>query len=554
MVPTSWKKGNLSFLLILSNAIFLVIYYTQIEFPVCDEYQSLLYQLSGGDFSDAPGINFIFQGYIGYSQLYNFLFNIYDNINWVALFDLLLLVLGLGIYQYRIAKISKGFFNNYWWILLSVFVLTLFFLDGFAVISFSRAALIMCGVSLYSLLFTDYSEKQKWLYHLLFIAGMLLRPEAGIGMFLFVSIAFLIYRFDLFQLFKRVKIVGLIVFSFISVSWYLINYDDNFLYQIEPEIEYNFMQGNVLPLEEGASLEDSIKYALATNAFIFDPEVLSADYLRSIQFVPIEKDLINRFTLSFDKILEQTAFYSLSWILFFLLLFFSLFLKKWNLLFRVLALTALTLFLFAMLDMTSGIGERHIQPFLAIYHLILLHYFVYYFSKDELSYPLMWSSALLLLVFFSKVYVANVMQFSYTAVRSCKLSEGRNSSIDNYYQGELIVGTLSSVGDVFYKRYSVSNKSEFDNQFMLFAAYHFSMIPPYDSYIKRLLDRDKYNARDVYQYLSDHNAIYLAAEKDAQLAEDYLNIIYDMDIVFEPEEFQFEDSASSVLVYRLSSK
>src|SRR5690554_714264 len=109
MVPTSWKKGNLSFLLILSNAIFLVIYYTQIEFPVCDEYQSLLYQLSGGDFSDAPGINFIFQGYIGYSQLYNFLFNIYDNINWVALFDLLLLVLGLGIYQYRIAKISKGF-------------------------------------------------------------------------------------------------------------------------------------------------------------------------------------------------------------------------------------------------------------------------------------------------------------------------------------------------------------------------------------------------------------------------------------------------------------
>lgn len=530
------------------------MYLYNIKFSVGDDYQTLVHQISGGVFSSEPGMNYLFLAYVGYSYLITILFSFIDTVNWVAVFEVSLLILSILIYLKKILDLSESINKNTWWILICLIASSISFLDAFAIISYTRPALLLCGLSLYTLLFTECNKRQKIFYHLIFIMGMLFRPESGLGMLLYVGAAYLIFNLDVKGFLENTKWIIAFIVGYMCYSWYLINYVDNFLYNIEPEIEYNFIQDYVKKLPSNTSQQDSIKYMVATNGFIFDPDVLTADYLREIQENPSFQVIVNNSDEAIKKVLKYCTFNSISIAVLFITILILLYTKNYLLLFKVFLLTLTTFALFVLLNISSGVGNRHIQPFLAIYQLLLFKFIAYSLFKNKSLNPLVWSLSLILLFISIQYYISNTVQKSNELVQKCLRSENRKQYLEENYKGELIVGTISSMTDVFNQRYTFLNKRNFNNKYMVFEFYNFSMHPPYDKYIKKQLGKEHYNVKDVYQYFCENNAIYLASKKKTLLTEDYLKIIYDFKVDFTLESFQYIDSENTTLVTRLNCK
>lgn len=535
----------------LAVGLFIVCYTLNIEFTVYDEYQGIAHQVSGGQFSDCPGMDYLFLSYVGYAYLIEFLFVHFNKINWVAVVEISVMIGAVLIYLRRVGELSEKIYRQNWLLFFSLVVAVLSFLDAFTVISLSRPALLMSGISLYSLLFTEYSKFQKWVYHLLFIAGMMIRPEAGFGVICFLGGAYVIFKADLPGFFKKSKWIIFFLSGFALYTWYMMHYVDYFLYNIEPEVEYNFLQGYVKPMAEGVTPQDSIRYLLATNGFIFDPDILTPEYFRSIQQAPGISEILSHATDAINIVTSEIFFYPVSVFLFFIVIFISIYCRRYDLLLKVLLLTAMTITMFVLLKLTSDISKRHIQPFLVLYNLLLLTFVAYSVSYQRITNPAIWSACLILMVISLKIYVSNTREWSEKLVTYCKQSEARRAILEERYQDELIVGTLSSMGSVFYGRYTFCNRREFNNRYMVFETYNFSMHPPYDEYLKRTLKKDHYNANDVYQYFCRHRAIYLAGEKNTTLTKDYLKIIYNNDIEFKKEDLQFKGIDNQLIVSRL---
>lgn len=542
---------NKNFLFLFTTFFFFIaVILYNIEFPVFDEYQSIIHLLAGGYFSDVPVIDYHFLGYIGYDKIITYLSSYIGVFNWVAVFEMFLLLSAFIIYLWLLKEKIQIISKNIWFLHFSIFIGMLSFLDAYAVISYSRPALILCGLGVYGLLFNH--NNSKVFYNVLFLLGMLLRPESGLGMSLFVGIAFLLYKFDLLFLLKKLRYVIVLLIIFVFVQGILIKYSDNFLIRIEPEVEYKFMQGYVKELNEKASSQDSIKYQLATNGFIFDPDVLTPEYLRSIQKNPSAHDIIKKVQFASDKVLYYLDFYSISVCLFLISIVLTIYFRKYDLLFKIILLSGLTVLIFVLLRMNSGLGHRHVQPFLVMYNLLLITYTGKLFRFGELKHPLIWSSCLIILIFFSFKYVNSTANWSEKLVANSKASEKRLSQIDQLYKGELIIVSITTLENLFSLRYTLLNRNKSENRFMIFEFYHFSMLPPYEKYMQRLLAKQYYKLDDVYRYFCDNKALYLSKARKLELTKDYLKLIYNMDVDFNIEAKQLFDSDTSIIITRLN--
>lgn len=545
-------KRRFFYMTLVVCSIFVCTYFFNIEFPVQDEYQTIIHQLAGGHFSDGPVMDYYFLAYIGYSYIITLLSGFIGFINWVGVIEIGLLMLGMFIYLRKVLKISSETHDNIWFLGGCLLIAMLTFLDGFTVISYSRPALLLCGISLYTLLFEESSDAKKWLFCLLFLMGLLLRPESGLGMIVYISVAYVIFRFDILFVLNRIKWPLLMVGIYMLVVSLLINTSDNFLFKIEPEVEYKFMQGYVKQLSADATPVDAIKYFLAINGFIFDPSVLSAEYLRSIQTTPDFSQIFSNALGVVGKIIYYWDFYFVSTGILMTGVFVSIYCRRFDILGKILLFSAITFLLFVALRINSGVGHRHIHPFFLMYNLLIFTYVVRQIDLEKLKNPMIWSCSLSVLVFSLFVYVGNTASWSAALVNSCKISEQRRTLIEKKYHGELIVGTLDSMKDIFDRRFSFLNKKDFNNQYMLFEFYNFSMLPPYDRYMKRILNDNHYNIKHAYKYFCVQHALYFSSEKKVQLVQTYLNLVYKETISFKKEKGRFSDEPDATNLYRIS--
>jgi len=528
-------QNNLDFLVFCLAILFC---YFNIGNVVTDEYGFIAYRIASKHFSDHAVVDYYFLGFVGIGSLLRLLCEYADGINWMGLFEISVALITCYLYLKIVKEICVRYFNNNWFALLVLLFSSLVFIDIFLVVSHTKSSLLLCGLSLYILSFESISIRKRFLYNLSFVFGMLIRPESGVGMLIFVSAAFLIYKWDIRSLLNNFRYVYLFAISVILTIALVWSASDDFLIEIEPEIEYKFLQGYVKDIDSQKNFKDSVKYMAAVNGIIFDPDVLTPQYLRSIQEMPSTGESVLKVKNGINAVANLYHYYNYIVFTMLLFLFLSLVKRKYALFFRLLAIDGFLFLLMFGLSINSGLSNRHIQPFFLMLLLINLTYFFRWTGKLQFSSPKYWS----LMIIFGIMLLNNTTEkYKINNDVLAKLAidaENRFRKMDEHFKNRIIVGTLSSQNELFNQRFSILNQRVFNNKYILFDCYNFSMLGQYRAYLDRLTNGNAYPPDKFFTWLSDHNALYLVSDEMGEVTQLYINTIYDMSVSLDNDAFQ----------------
>jgi hypothetical protein len=156
-------------------------------------------------------------------------------------------------------------------------------MENIIFMSHTRTSLIFCGIALFNLSFTTLiTRKDLLLNGLLFVFGMLLRPESSIGMLLIVGAGYFIYTHDLREMIRRIWIPVMVTGIFITIFSIDLAYTDIYVRKVEPEIEYKMMAKRVVAIGQMKTAKDSVKYEAALVGMWFDMKEMTPSFMRGI--------------------------------------------------------------------------------------------------------------------------------------------------------------------------------------------------------------------------------------------------------------------------------
>jgi hypothetical protein len=161
---------------------------------VTDDYAYFMSSLAARQFSDFAYFDVHFQGFIGIREVYKLLYHLVPQLNWHFIFMLVYELTSLYLILRSLRVLILRRINNKGLITLIQILFGLFYIDNIIFVSHTRISLIYCGIALFNLRFTRDIRLKGFLSNgLIFILGMLLRPESCIGMLLMVGSGYLIY-------------------------------------------------------------------------------------------------------------------------------------------------------------------------------------------------------------------------------------------------------------------------------------------------------------------------------------------------------------------------
>ncbi len=505
-----------------------------------DDYGSFMVNMASGQFSNFSLIDWYFLGYTGVNSIYKALHTIIPKINWLGLGTYIMSVLGFYLCL-RVIVISIRQIVSKTLIWLSTLCFGLFYLDSFISIAHTRASLIMCGgAALYLILIPKIGIKKTLLLHLIFIIGLLHRGESAIGVLWIAGLTSLLFSFSFRHLIHRLgpPILYTSLF-FLSVLIYWAN-SSSFLVKVEPEIEYEFMSGNVIDLSKCQTEKDSVKYLMATYGIWIDPEVVTADYMRTLI-------LNNRF--SFEQLLyglmgvkNYLIFYSgLSFLL--LISIWFLITKKPSLKSGIRLLFYLILSLLPLLysSYRTLLDERHFFPIFFILVVVTFIYSMQVYSKENLSlhYSRLTLSLVLFLGALSNYYLLNNYK-NRNEVEEAKVicSENTMNQIESNYSNRIVVITTGSFRLIDHD-FSIWTNNYSANTYIMYDMFNYSLVPRYTEYLSLLCKCDATKPEIFFKWLSQENALYLAEKNRLDITRSYMKAVYNQDLQFLPlEEFK----------------
>ena len=505
-----------------------------------DDYGSFMINMASGQFSNFSLIDWYFLGYTGFNSVYKALHTIIPKINWLGLGTYIMSVLGFYL-SLRVVVISIRQIVSKTLIWLSTLCFGLFYLDSFISIAHTRASLIMCGgASFYLLLIPKIGIKKTLLLNLIFIIGLLHRGESAIGVLWIAGLTSLLFSFSFRHLIHRLgpPILFTSLF-FLSISIYWAS-SSSFLVKVEPEIEYEFMSGNVIDLSKCQTEKDSVKYLMATYGIWIDPKVVTAEYMRTLI-------LNNRF--SFEQlhyglmnIKKYLVFYSgLSFLLFISIGF--LITKKRSLISGLKLLLYLILNLLPLLysSYRTLLDERHFFPIVFILVVLAFIYSIQVYSKENLSlhYSHLTLSLILFLGALSNYYLLNNYK-NRNEVEEVKVicSENTMNQIESMYSNRIVVITSGSFRLIDHD-FSIWTKNYSANTYIMYDLFNYSLVPRYTEYLSLLCNCDATKPEIFFTWLSQKNALYLAENNRLDITKSYMKALYNQELQFLPvKEFK----------------
>jgi hypothetical protein len=543
----------ITFLTLLSGFVFFTL--------VSDDYGGFTYySLSARQFSDYAYIDYYYLGLIGISYVLAFLYTHLPAWNWFGISFLFFNFLALFLILRTIRMVVFKDGSNPWVIRAIQVLVAVFFLENFISISHTRFSLPLCGIGLFNLLFRQSLSRGKMLiYILVFLLGMLIRPESSMGMILLVSGGYLIYHFDLLHLIRRVigpAILTALLFGSFAYDW---EHTDVFVKRVEPEIEYKMMARRVVDLGTMKTPEDSIKYQAARNGLWFDYKVLTPEYLRSIQLSTFDLnpqlktdqklarphswhpgiDLGMQHVI--DVFLHVATFYhDYAFIpaLIFGLIILGLLKKenrKWAL--RITLFAIYTFVLIYIIDYNAFmVGERHLIGIQLVSLTIMLFYFFHHVNVAD--HPRM-----VLIIFFSWLVAGEIFTLAYYkrsnngSASELAYHQKSMKKIESIYQNRLIVVTNENYY-LFDPTFSLRNHIYTGNRYIMFDVFTYSLTPKYLDYLHRECHCDPSDPIAFYRWLSDEHALYVSKKKRLGLTEKYMQIIHHQNLQFPfPEKY-----------------
>lgn len=499
-----------------------------------DDYSAFDFGAAAGQFSDYPYCDYYFLGLIGLADMYVFLYKTAGEYNWMGLSWIVFGLLSLYVSLRTIRSVALADMKNpkVVWCIQGLF--TLFFLENLASVSHTRFSLVFCGLALVNLIFRKKLNLRQHIgYALLFVFGMLVRPESALGMLLLVGGGYLIYRFRIFHAIKRFWMPVLATVIMLSAILYDIAHSDLFVKKMEPEIEYSFMDKRVVDLSEMKTRQDSVKYRVAVAGQWFDPEVVTPDYMRTlIKPGPnLSKEhreavfwhLMQPYGQNFPLIVTQV-----------LLALLCLFRpgRRWVFV-QILCLVGFTFLLLYALDYNGFlVSGRH---FLGIQLISLLMAFRYYFDEEvtwpHLTIQLPAYLAGLLLVCGAwhtwKTYRNTNAQLN-AVTHDMQVAMAK---LEEIYSGRIVVVTNDS-------RYwldrdlTIKNHIYTKNTYILFDHGTYNLVPRYVDYLKRLSGVDIHRPAAFFRWLSANNALYMGDPVRFDLTRDYMQAVHGQTLEF----------------------
>jgi hypothetical protein len=533
-----FKQRSEELLLTLFSFLSCFIFFTL----VTDDYTSFSSNCAEGQFSDYPYCIY-YWGYLGIAWVYRILYNAWPRYDWLSMsllfFEFCALYLILRVIKKVIMKDTP-----YKSLVRAIqFLFALFFFENIIYLSHTRSSLLFCGIALLNLVFPDkVSKRDSFIYTLLFILGMLIRPESSIGMILLVSIGFLCYRFDLIHLARRSFFPVLatsILFIGYSIDW---SNSDLFLKKVEPEIEYKLMEKRVTDISVMHTAVDSVKYQATVAGLCFDTRVLTPAYFRKILVPGVDMSLAH-IKLRFFHIISLYKYYL--FIPFFSMMLLLLCIVQWGSwiwVFRICIFEATTFGIIYFADYTGGlICGRHFLNLQIISLLILL----FYFFKAENGSIIFWRKLKLLSAFCFlfvlygiKISLNNYKSDSTGIAEDTYCYEQAMQNIDSSYTNRIIILTTNNF-HLFDHTFSITNKKYTHNTYLMYDVWTYCLFPEYTHYLAKECNCDPLNPDSFFNWLASKRALYIAEPWRFDLTARYMNIVHGQKLKFAPD-YQFK--------------
>ena len=503
--------------------------------PLHDDYGSFLLSMASCQFSTFSFMNLHYLGMIGIHYLYEFFYNHFPIINWMGIAFMIFQVLGLYLFLRSVRNIALKRITNIYLVWIIQFLLALFFIENLVCLSHTRFSLLYCGIGLFNLLFTEKIRKRDiFLNSLLFIIGMLHRPESSLGMILLVSTGFLIARFDIQHLAKRIFIpvaATVILFTVITSNW---QHTKIFMEKIEPEIEYKMMDKQMVDFSTMKTAEDSIKYELAPWGMWFDPYVMTPEFLRSILSPGMDLTFKHASKVFFHVIslYRYYLFAPYSIVVIIIYSFFQIAYRRRS--FKILLFQTATFAIIYALDYNGIlVTGRH---FLSLQLISLLLILFYFFNEDtnfrSTNFSKVISILALLLIVGTDIYtVLEYKKSNWKQANETACYESAMQNIENTYHHRIIVTTMCSVY-LLNHTFSIYNKNYTNNTYIMYDMFTYSLIPEYVEYLKKISGCNSLNPVKFYTWLSKQKALYLANPTRFDLTEKYMRIVHHFPLTF----------------------
>lgn len=498
--------------------------------PLYDDYGAFLINMASKQFSDFSFIDLHYMGFIQVNKLYKIAYTYFPKVEWMGVGILFFTALGLWLSLKTIKSFLQETMSD-WMVWSFQLLVSLIYIDNFISLSHTRFSLLFCGLALLNLLFSKKISWKGYLgYSVLFLIGLLHRPESSLGMLIIVVAAYVFYVGFSVSFFKRF----LFPFLFTFVLFGAITIDrlttDLFINKVEPEIEYKLMDKQVVDVSLMETPTDSIKYEAAVRGIWFDSRVITPTYLRSILLPGINLTMAH----SKEVFFHLFAFYW-NYIIFLILpIALSLLVfthkKDYSLLFKLLIWFLYGFVVLYLLDFNGLLVDgRHFFNIQLIIHFVGL----YIIRNLEISNkPLAFFTVSFLL--FATV---STLLFYKKANREMAYSidcyEAFMGELEHEFQGRIIVATLDNY-NILDQKFSFWSYNYTLNTYIMYDMFTFSLIPEYEAYLSKKCRCDAGDPTIFMDWLAEQKALYIAKDTRYSITQQYMELVHDKIYFFSP--------------------
>ena len=505
--------------------------------PVTDDYAFFMSSLAARQFSDFAYFDVHFQGFIGIREVYKLLYYILPRINWHFIFMLVYEILSLYLVLRALRMVILKKVDSLLLISLIQIIAALFYLENIIFVSHTRVSLIFCGIALFNLAFRAViTRKEMLLNGLLFVFGMLLRPESSIGMLLIVGTGYFVYTLDLRGMIRRIWIPVLATGIFITIFSIDLAYTDIYVRKVEPEIEYKMMAKRVVDIGQMKTAKDSVKYEAAVVGMWFDMREMTPSFMRSIILPGIDMSTQHMR----DVMIHLCGFYgdypfiSAVLIAFLLLAFYFLPDYKVRVARMIVFQICVAGILYALDYNGFLVSNRH---FMSLQFIALFITGFYFFDsqvfKKRSGAKVATGIAFLFIIL---GLVATLIRYK---EENTAIEQEVNDMVltmkrlEQKYTNRLVLITIDS-RFLFDQHFTLENEIYEKNTYIMFDWFTFPLSPRYVQYVSRKCNCDANDPVALFKWLSDNHALYIASPYRCDLVRRYLKAIHGCNVEFDP--------------------
>lgn len=495
-----------------------------------DSYDGLVSNITSAQFSDFSLLDWHYLGLIGIKDVIYILQDEFPSINIHATFNLLSNILSL---LYTLIAINTLILKKQNSILKTIILLSvsILFIENIVSVQHTRFATIFSGVAMIYLLFGNQNLKLILLHSLIFLFGFLTRSESAIGMFLIVSVGFVLYKFNFNRYIKGAFIPASIILITIIIFSIHKSHTKRFEILIEPDIEYALSTGRVIPLSEMQNEADSLRYKMARWGVFIDTSFVNIEFLESIT--------TNQFKIEINQLIDSIGnviyFYSYYTVFLFLFFIFSYVIikhfKNYKTLLQLIIFNFFIFILLVYLDYNVDIADRHFIVMLTIATLVSM---IYSFKNRLFIYKMNFtesSMCILLIILSSGNTLYNALGNQVLVAQEVECIQKSMQDIDQTYNKEIIAATLTTYR-LLDQKYTFYNKNYANNTYIMYDLSTYSIVPRYTAYLSKLCNCDASDAFSFLKWASRNEVIFIVTEERAKLIKEYLQLRHNTIVKF----------------------